>query len=173
MFNKHVALPIVDSKSIKLDFDQDGNLIWRWGIPVELGELSLNHKMRTRAAIDIYRDKKPVAYFSAEFGIHESVPIYSGGLGVLSGDHIKSASGLGLPLVAVGLFYDQGYFRQQLDENGYQHEQYVDTKVENLPLEPARDANGNPLFEVDEDGNLILDDMDNPIPVMVTVSPAV
>ena len=58
---------------------------------------------------------KPVVYFSAEFGIHESVPIYSGGLGVLSGDHIKSASGLGIPLIAVGLFYDQGYFKQQLD----------------------------------------------------------
>src|SRR5690606_2773189 len=58
----------------------------------------------------------PVAYFSAEFGIHESVPIYSGGLGVLAGDHIKSASGLGVPLVAIGLFYSQGYFRQYLDE---------------------------------------------------------
>ena len=63
---------------------------------------------------------KPVAYFSAEFGIHESVPIYSGGLGVLSGDHIKSASGLGIPLVAIGLFYDQGYFKQHLDAEGYQ-----------------------------------------------------
>jgi starch phosphorylase len=88
---------------------------------------------------------KPVAYFSAEFGIHESVPIYSGGLGVLSGDHIKSASGLGIPLVAVGLFYDQGYFRQRLDEHGYQLEEYVDTKVENLPLEPARAPNGQPV----------------------------
>ena len=58
---------------------------------------------------------KPVVYFSAEFGIHESVPIYSGGLGVLAGDHVKSASGLGIPLIAVGLFYNQGYFRQQLD----------------------------------------------------------
>ena len=64
--------------------------------------------------------RKPVAYFSAEFGMHESVPIYSGGLGVLSGDHIKSASGLGVPLVAIGLFYDQGYFKQQLDDDGWQ-----------------------------------------------------
>ena len=71
---------------------------------------------------------KPVAYFSAEFGMHESVPIYSGGLGVLSGDHIKSASGLGVPLVAIGLFYDQGYFKQHLDENGYQREEYLDTQ---------------------------------------------
>ena len=66
---------------------------------------------------------KPVAYFSLEFGVHESVPIYSGGLGVLSGDHIKSASGLGVPLVAVGLFYDQGYFKQHLDINGWQNEE--------------------------------------------------
>jgi starch phosphorylase len=63
---------------------------------------------------------KPVAYFSLEFGIHESVPIYSGGLGILSGDHVKSASGLGVPMVAVGLFYDQGYFRQRLDAEVYQ-----------------------------------------------------
>ncbi len=85
---------------------------------------------------------KPVAYFSAEFGIHESVPIYSGGLGVLSGDHIKSASGLGIPFVAVGLFYDQGYFKQHLDGEGYQVEEYLDTKVENVPMEPARDPAG-------------------------------
>ncbi|MCA9247389.1 MAG: alpha-glucan family phosphorylase [Planctomycetales bacterium] len=87
----------------------------------------------------------PVAYFSAEFGLHESVPIYSGGLGLLSGDHIKSASGLGLPLVAIGLFYDQGYFKQQLDEDGYQQEEYLDTQVHNLPMEPAVDADGQPI----------------------------
>jgi starch phosphorylase len=88
---------------------------------------------------------KPVAYFSAEFGIHESVPIYSGGLGVLSGDHVKSASGLGVPFVAVGLFYGQGYFRQHLDDDGYQREDYQDTKVENTPLEPARGPDGKPV----------------------------
>ena len=87
----------------------------------------------------------PVAYFSAEFGIHESLPIYSGGLGVLSGDHIKSASGLGLPLVAIGLFYAQGYFRQQLDANGMQSEDYVDTQVENLPIKAALDSEGEPI----------------------------
>ncbi|MHB1037458.1 MAG: alpha-glucan family phosphorylase [Pirellulales bacterium] len=88
---------------------------------------------------------KPVAYFSAEFGVHESVPIYSGGLGVLSGDHVKSASSLGVPLVAIGLFYDQGYFKQQLDLNGYQHEEYINTKVENLPMDPARGTDGKPI----------------------------
>jgi len=88
---------------------------------------------------------KPVAYFSLEFGVHESIPVYSGGLGVLSGDHIKSASGLGVPLVAIGLFYDQGYFKQQLDENGWQSEEYMDTKVENLPMEPALGPDGQPI----------------------------
>ena len=88
---------------------------------------------------------KPVVYFSAEFGIHESVPIYSGGLGVLSGDHIKSASGLGIPLIAVGLFYDQGYFKQQLDIDGYQHEEYLQSRTEALPIEPALGADGKPI----------------------------
>jgi starch phosphorylase len=80
---------------------------------------------------------RPVAYFSAEFGIHESLPIYSGGLGILAGDHIKSASDLGLPLVAVGLYYDQGYFRQRLDVNGWQHEDYITLDHRELPIRPA------------------------------------
>ena len=88
---------------------------------------------------------KPVVYFSAEFGIHESVPIYSGGLGVLSGDHVKSASGLGLPLIAVGLFYNQGYFKQQLDIDGYQHEEYLQTRVDLLPIEPAIGGDGKQI----------------------------
>ena len=88
---------------------------------------------------------KPVAYFSAEFGMHESVPIYSGGLGVLSGDHVKTASDLGVPFVAVGLFYDQGYFKQHLDHEGYQVQEYLDTKVENLPMVPAVASDGTPI----------------------------
>jgi starch phosphorylase len=88
---------------------------------------------------------KPVAYFSAEFGLHESIPIYSGGLGVLSGDHIKSASGLGVPLIGIGLYYTQGYFKQHLDEDGYQREEYIETKVENLPIVPAMGEDGLPI----------------------------
>jgi starch phosphorylase len=80
---------------------------------------------------------RPVAYFSAEFGIHESLPIYSGGLGILAGDHIKSASDLGIPLVGVGLYYDQGYFRQRLDRDGWQHEDYIDVDHRSLPSRPA------------------------------------
>ena len=85
---------------------------------------------------------RPVGYFSAEFGIHESVPEYSGGLGVLAGDHIKSASDLGIPLIGVGLFYGQGYFRQWLDSSGWQQEEYLPTDVNHLPMELAIGANG-------------------------------
>ena len=88
---------------------------------------------------------RPVAYFSAEFGVHESLPIYSGGLGVLAGDHIKSASDLGIPLVGVGLFYGQGYFRQRLDRDGWQHEEYLETDVNNLAMEAAIGKNGRPV----------------------------
>ena len=89
---------------------------------------------------------RPVAYFSAEFGLHESMPIYSGGLGVLAGDHIKSASDLGIPLIGIGLFYGQGYFRQRLDVNGWQWEEYLETNVEKTPMEPAIGANGEPVM---------------------------
>jgi glycogen phosphorylase len=88
---------------------------------------------------------RPVAYFSAEFGLHESLPIYSGGLGVLAGDHIKSASDLGVPLIGVGLFYGQGYFRQRLDSEGWQQEEYLATDTKQLPMEPAIDPLGEPV----------------------------
>jgi starch phosphorylase len=88
---------------------------------------------------------RPVAYFSAEFGLHESLPIYSGGLGVLAGDHIKSASDLDIPLIGIGLFYSQGYFRQRLDREGWQQEQYLQTDISQLPMEPAIGKNGEPV----------------------------
>ncbi len=89
---------------------------------------------------------RPVAYFSAEFGMHESLPIYSGGLGVLSGDHIKSASDLDIPLIGIGLFYGQGYFLQRLDKSGWQQEEYLETDVNQLPMQPAIGANGKPVI---------------------------
>jgi glycogen phosphorylase len=88
---------------------------------------------------------RPVAYFSAEFGLHESLPIYSGGLGVLAGDHIKSASDLDIPLIGVGLFYGQGYFLQRLDETGWQREEYLQTDVNQLPMQQAIGVNGEPV----------------------------
>ncbi len=89
---------------------------------------------------------RPVAYFSAEFGLHESLPIYSGGLGVLAGDHLKSASDLGIPLIAIGLLYAQGYFRQSLDASGWQQEQYLNADLELLPIESVSGPDGKPLL---------------------------
>ena len=86
-----------------------------------------------------------IAYFSAEFGLHECLPIYSGGLGVLAGDHLKSASDLGLPLVGVGLLYRQGYFHQYLTSDGYQFEDYPDMDFSLLPIQPARGPDGRQL----------------------------
>jgi starch phosphorylase len=83
---------------------------------------------------------RPVAYFSFEFCIHESLPIYSGGLGVLAGDHLKSASDLGVPLYGVTLLYRQGYFHQRIDAQGQQSEVYVDLDSSSVPIEPVRDA---------------------------------
>src|ERR1700758_153505 len=85
--------------------------------------------------------KKPVAYFSAEFGFHESVPNYSGGLGILSGDHCKSASDLDLKFVAIGLLYRHGYFRQEIDKEGVQHAVNLNQKFHHLPIrEVQRDG---------------------------------
>jgi starch phosphorylase len=84
-----------------------------------------------------------IAYLSMEFGIHESLPIYSGGLGILAGDHLKAASNLDLPLVAIGLLYRQGYFHQFLDPNGWQQEEYPDTDIFSLPLVRVTDSDGN------------------------------
>ncbi|OLV16318.1 alpha-glucan family phosphorylase [Deinococcus marmoris] len=85
---------------------------------------------------------QPVAYFSMEYGFHESLPIYSGGLGVLAGDHCKSASDLGLPFTAVGMLFHQGYFRQLFDKDGWQNEAYDEMDLTTLPITPARTPDG-------------------------------
>jgi starch phosphorylase len=84
-----------------------------------------------------------VAYFSMEFGLHEALPLYAGGLGILAGDHLKTASDLGVPLVGVGILWQQGYFRQALDAAGRQHELYPHNDPENLPIQPLRTAEGD------------------------------
>src|SRR5215213_6016571 len=89
--------------------------------------------------------ERPVAYFCAEFGVHHSLPLYSGGLGILAGDHLKSASDLSLPLVAVGLLYRYGYFRQRLTRDGWQEEHYGETHPTELPIHPVTDEHGAPL----------------------------
>src|SRR5215213_6325124 len=91
------------------------------------------------------KSKMLVAYFSAEFGLHESLPIYSGGLGILAGDHLKSASELGLPLVSVGLLYRNGYFQQYLSAEGWQQEAYPELDFYNLSIELMRYTDGSPI----------------------------
>src|SRR5574338_217008 len=88
----------------------------------------------------------PVAYFCAEFGIHNSLPLYSGGLGILAGDHLKSASDLGLPLIAIGLHYRSGYFRQSLSADGWQHENYPALDPQGLPLRLLIGRQGEPVL---------------------------
>lgn len=100
--------------------------------------------------------KNPIAYFSAEFGFHESVPNYSGGLGILSGDHCKSASDLDLPFVAFTLLYRHGYFRQRIDKDGMQHSIELNQNFSHLPLEAALDKDGKPLdIEVTIEGHSV------------------
>ena len=87
-----------------------------------------------------------IAYFSAEYGLDQTIGIYSGGLGILSGDHLKSASDLGIPLVAVGLLYKNGYFNQIIDRYGMQHPEYRDLDLYDLPINPVKDLDGNDLM---------------------------
>ncbi len=94
--------------------------------------------------LDIHNDL--IAYFCAEFGLHESFPIYSGGLGILAGDHCKAISDLGVPFVAVGLLYRQGYFNQQIDAHGNQIATYNTAHFSELPISPVRDSNGEKLI---------------------------
>ncbi len=93
-------------------------------------------------------DKKDqvIAYFSAEFGLHEALPIYSGGLGVLSGDHCKAASDLGLPFIGIGFLYPQGYFTQRIDQEGRQQAEYEKIDFAEVPARPALDQQGNELL---------------------------
>ncbi len=97
-----------------------------------------------------------VAYFSMEFGITECLPIYSGGLGVLAGDHLKSSSDLGIPLVGVGLLYQQGYFHQYLTSDGWQQERYPENDFYNMPVQPELDVAGHPIYvSVDFPGRVV------------------
>ncbi|SHE72746.1 alpha-glucan family phosphorylase [Desulforamulus putei] len=89
---------------------------------------------------------KPIAYFSAEFGLHESLPIYSGGLGVLAGDHCKAASDIGLPLVGVGLLYKQGYFTQRINREGWQEAHYPFQNYNEMPVKPALNEEGREII---------------------------
>jgi len=118
----------------------------------------ISNYRRVLSAFDAYHERRPhpltathfgaddlVAYFCAEFGFHESLPIYSGGLGILAGDHCKAASDIGLPFVGVGLLYRQGYFHQTIDSHGQQLATYTDADFSDLPVAPVLDAGGGEL----------------------------
>lgn len=96
--------------------------------------------------IDKISKENPIAYFCAEYGVHNSLPIYSGGLGILAGDHLKSASDMNTPLVAIGLLYRFGYFRQKISHSGWQEEHYDDALDAELALEPVMDENGQRML---------------------------
>ncbi len=99
----------------------------------------------TDEAVNTEQRKDGICYFSLEYGLHESVRLYSGGLGVLAGDHLKAASDMGLPLVAVGLLYHQGYFQQYLDNKAMQQELYPQSQIRLLPLVEQNGSDGTPL----------------------------
>jgi len=120
----------------------------------------ISHMMRVHQELDHYMSAKDtwfgrnggarlanlrIAYFCAEFGITQCLPIYSGGLAILAGDHLKTASDLGLPLVGVGLLYQEGYFRQYLNADGWQQESYPLNDFHNMPIQLERDSNGSPV----------------------------
>jgi phosphorylase/glycogen(starch) synthase len=88
---------------------------------------------------------QPVAYFSTEYGLHECLPIYSGGLGTLSGDHLKTASDLNIPLVGVGILYKNGFFKQVIDKSGAQIAEYPENDFSRLPVEIVQDERGEPV----------------------------
>ncbi len=106
--------------------------------------MSENNTWASKHAGEIIRSG-PVAYFSAEFGLHESLPIYSGGLGILAGDHTKSASDLGVPFIGVSLYYRQGYFEQRIGPDGWQQEEFPNTDPKKLPLELVANKAGDPI----------------------------
>jgi starch phosphorylase len=107
-------------------------------------ELFDKRVLQTELGIELpFAPGEHVAYFSMEFGLHESLPLFAGGLGILAGDHLKAASNMGLPVVGIGLMYRQGYFRQYLNHEGWQQEAYPETDFFSLPIKRVRDDSGN------------------------------
>src|SRR3954451_9812222 len=108
-------------------------------------EARISADLARPARDEVATSDRPIAYFSAEYGFHGSFPIYSGGLGALAGDILKEASDRAWPLVAMGLLYRHGYFRQRIDANGWQHEYWVDTDPDRLPAALVKREDGTPV----------------------------
>jgi glycogen phosphorylase len=139
IFLRRVAQKKLDDAAVDPDFLQE------YHAALAAYDIYMSAAGGPRRADDLDPATDLVAYFCAEYGLHESLPIYSGGLGILAGDHCKAASDLRVPLVAVGLLYQQGYFTQQIDGAGNQHALYLPVTPEDLPVTPARGADGAEL----------------------------
>ena len=145
--NPIVFATLVPQERLKKLAEDDSFLAHLQGVKAQYKERVLS---RIDPAEQPYAGDTTIAYFSMEFGIHESLPLFAGGLGVLAGDHLKSASHLHLPMVAVGLLYRQGYFQQYLDHHGWQQERYPEIDYYSLPIARVKDASGtNMVIHVD------------------------
>src|SRR6267143_745841 len=148
--------PVYCERVNKLANDFDEYMGLHPNVAAPLGTPGLGQTWSNQESVASITPEHPAAYFCAEFGVHNSLPLYSGGLGILAGDHLKSASDLNLPLVAVGLFYRFGYFRQRLNQEGWQQETYRTTFADELPLQSVDDELGRPLLvEVSMRGRLV------------------
>lgn len=151
--NDEAFLAHLDGVSRYFDAYMAGESTWyrrKYGTDAETRgrkdtEIGVVHPASPSPRVPAFPESPLVAYFSAEFGVTECLSIFAGGMGVLAGDHLKSASDLGIPLVGVGLLYQQGYFRQYLNQAGWQQEVYVDNDFYNLPLNLERQPDGTPL----------------------------
>jgi starch phosphorylase len=141
--NPKAFLKRVDEKKLS-DAAEDPVFIGNFNRVLSAFDLYLNEPLR-RDGSEWLRKTDLIAYFCAEFGFHESLPIYSGGLGILAGDHCKSASDMRLPFVGVGLLYRQGYFSQTIDSEGNQQAFYADSDFEDLPVAPCLRADGSEI----------------------------
>jgi glycogen phosphorylase len=139
--NPKAFLKRADQKSLEATAE---NPVFLGALNRVLSAYDSYHEMPSMAHVHghPFRDDDLIAYFCAEFGFHESLPIYSGGLGILAGDHCKAASDMGLPFIGVGLLYRQGYFSQTLDANGQQQATYTDSDFDDLPVSPVLAADG-------------------------------
>jgi len=139
-FLREVSQERLDQAACDVDFLQD------YAVALAARDTYLDPELNPTPNHHLNPDKDLVAYFCAEYGFHESFPIYSGGLGILAGDHCKAASDLRAPFVAVGLLYREGYFIQTIDSAGQQHAQYPSADFSDLPITPLEDDNGEPLL---------------------------
>ena len=141
--NPVLMLGMIDQHVLESTLDDEGFMSHLTGVYAHYQHyLTLNSCWFS--PVNGHDPKARIAYFSAEFGLTECLSIFAGGLGVLAGDHLKSASDLGVPLVGVGLLYQEGYFHQYLNEAGWQQELYEENDFYNLPLLPEKKPDGTP-----------------------------